>query len=148
MLLHPYCNRCRDQLAGKWLGHPKYSIAADTFFGSLHQRCKANAASRGIVYAIRKDDIIGLWVEQDGKCALSGIEMMLEVGRGVRNDTACSVDRLNSTGPYVTGNVHLVCGIVNIMKNDLSYSRFVALCEKIVRHQADKVEELQRGLTL
>lgn len=78
---------------------------------------------------------------------MSGLDMMLDTGQGTRNDMRASIDRINSSEPYMPGNIHLVCAIVNLMKNDLSYNRFVGLCEKIVRHQANKEDELAEALT-
>lgn len=146
-ILHPYCNKCREQIKGKWAKHPGYSPKADRFFETILVSCKGNANARRIGFFLEKDDLLELWIEQQGKCAMSGIDMMLDPGEGTRNDVRASIDRINSSEPYMPGNIHLVCAIVNLMKNDLSYNRFIGLCEKIVRHQANKEDELAEALT-
>lgn len=146
-LLHPYCHKCRGLVAGKWREHPSYSVSADLFISSLVSAAKNSALRRGIPFLLQKDDVLGLLLQQNGKCAMSGIEMMLEQSNGTRNDVRASIDRINSSEGYVQGNVHLVCAIVNIMKNDLSHQRFISLCEKIVKHQADKEDDLIEALS-
>ena len=146
-LLHPYCNKCREMLKGDWVNHPEYSLKADLFVGSMLSAAKSNAYQRGIPFLLKKDDILGMYVDQKGRCSMTGIKFALEEGLHIISDTRKpSLDRVNSSEGYYPGNVHLVCAIVNIMKNNLSYERFIRLCEKVVRHQADKEDELRKEL--
>ena len=71
--LHPYCHTCREQLRGKWLKHPLYKPELDIFCRDLRNRVRGAAKPRGIVVGLDKDDILGLYLTQGGKCALSGI---------------------------------------------------------------------------
>ena len=71
-----------------------------------------------------------LWDHQGGKCALTGWDMTMELGRGTV-PTNCSIDRISSDGGYEVGNVQLVCRAVNVAKSNLSMSDFVALCRSV-----------------
>lgn len=137
--LHPHCWKCRAQEKGAWTSHPKYSPSLDRYWTTMIQRVHRGARERGILVAIDKDDLLGLFLKQDGKCAFTGIEMDWRAkggnGRGQKARTAPSVDRIDSHGNYTLDNIHIVLGIVNVMKNDLSTGQFLALCEQVVAHQ-------------
>lgn len=137
--LHPHCWLCRKQEHGEWTAHPKYSPALDRFWSGVMPRINANARSRGILVAIDKDDLLGLYLKQDGRCALTGLEMDWRtkgsLGRGQRAMRAPSVDRIDSNGNYTLDNIHIVLNVVNVMKNDLSTDQFVMLCEQVVAHR-------------
>tara|TARA_R100001463_G_scaffold9480_1_gene28579 strand:- start:941 stop:1438 length:498 start_codon:yes stop_codon:yes gene_type:complete len=66
------------------------------------------------------EDLHALWDIQNGRCAVSGIQMTHHVdGRGVKEFNA-SVDRINNDIDYTPQNVQLVCYRVNIMRHNLS----------------------------
>ena len=59
-------------------------------------------------------------------------------GRGGRADLSPSVDRIDSRGNYVIGNIHVVAQVVNVMKNDIPVDRFVALCQAVASYEYGK----------
>ena len=129
-ILHPHCSKCRRQQAGRHAAHPLYSPGLDTFFTELLHGTRSGAKKRGILVGIDKDDALGLFLSQQGVCAISGMLMDWKA-RGYK---APSIDRIDSNGNYVLGNVHLVLQIVNIMKNDLPVDTFVQMCRQIADH--------------
>lgn len=56
--------------------------------------------------------------KQNGMCAISKEQMVLESGTGTRNPSKCSPDRKNSNKGYTPDNIWLVTSWVNIMKLD------------------------------
>jgi hypothetical protein len=72
-----------------------------------------------------------LWSRQDGKCALTGLEMTIKLGQRVV-PTNASIDRINPQAGYTAGNVQLVCRVANTMKLDSSMAEFVRLCRLVV----------------
>lgn len=137
--LHPHCWKCREQEKGQWTEHPKYSPGLDRYWSLAIQRINAGARSRGLLVGIDKDDLLGLFLKQDGRCALTGLEMDWRAkggtGRGQRALSAPSADRIDSQGNYTLDNVQIVMNAVNVMKNDLSTDQFVALCEQVAVHR-------------
>jgi hypothetical protein len=109
-----------------------------TYMHKLLVSLKAGARSRGIVVAIDLEDLLEMYVEQEGKCSLTGETMTWE--RGHRYDTraAVSVDRKDSLRNYTLDNIHLVCRIVNTMKSDMPMEIFGQWCVKIVLHALEK----------
>lgn len=85
--------------------------------------------------------IKNLYAEQDGKCAISGINMTLFYSGKGRIDTNISIDRINNKEGYVVGNVQLVCLRVNIMKNTMTEELLYNFCKKIVfEYEKEKVK--------
>lgn len=90
-----------------------------------------------VEFSITLDDIKNLWVAQDGTCALSGIKMTYELQNG-RTPTNVSIDKIDHTKGYVTGNIQLVCMACNQIKSDLSEEEMYQFCKKIVEHYESK----------
>lgn len=129
MALHPFCFRCCEQLKGKWASHPLYSKEVDTYIRKKLTGTRGGAGIRSIAYALDPDDVIGLYIVQGGRCAISGVQMTFNAFSD--EPTHASVDRINSDGHYTLDNVQLVCRIVNIMKSDLQQHEFVKWCKRI-----------------
>jgi len=65
-----------------------------------------------------------LYAKQNGKCAITGIDLELETGTDKPNPNRCSLDRIDSSRGYNHRNVWLVCGWVNIMKHTMDMDEF------------------------
>lgn len=75
--------------------------------------------------------LLTIYERQKGRCALTGLEMTWDAGRG-RLGANISIDRINSFGGYTRDNVQLVCLSANYAKHALSQADFVALCRLVV----------------
>jgi len=65
-----------------------------------------------------------LYKKQNGKCAISGMPLELQLGVGKPNPNKCSIDRIDSNRGYNHRNVWLVCWWVNQMKMDTPMDSF------------------------
>ena len=83
---------------------------------------------------ISTDALEAIWFAQNGRCALTGWPMTMELAKGVVS-TNCSIDRVDSTVGYVPGNVQLVCRAANVAKHDLSPGDFLQLCKAVVERR-------------
>ena len=137
MGLHPYCHTCREQRKGKWVNHPMYSPRLDRIFSKYTSSLRGGANARHIFFGIDSDDILGKYIEQDGRCALTGLKLdpynsdskrKLKTGKNV---DAPSVDRINSSKFYTPDNIQIVMLAVNLMKGDMPQGVFVELCHQI-----------------
>lgn len=65
-----------------------------------------------------------LWIKQNGKCAYTNIDMILPInatsGTVVRDLSAASLDRIDSSKGYTQDNVEFVCRFINLGKNRYS----------------------------
>ena len=93
-------------------------------------RININAKSRDLEFDITPEYIWNLWIEQQGKCKLTGVELNL---KSIYEITA-SLDRIDSRYGYVVGNVQWIHKLVNWMKNSLSNNEFINICYCVVNN--------------
>ena len=98
-------------------------------FAGLRDRAIRN----GLVVDFDKEYLRELWITQNQRCAISGVEMTTVFFSG-RVPSNMSVDRIDSEKGYIRGNVQLVCMAVNQMKSDLSNEELLFFCNKIVEN--------------
>ena len=67
-----------------------------------------------------------LFLKQDGKCALSGLDIKLGLN--------ASLDRIDSSKGYIKGNVQWLHKDVNILKGSLNEEYFLEVCENVYKH--------------
>lgn len=148
--LHPFCNLCRVQLKGEWIKHPLYTPDVDRFWMSKLSGLRQSALKRGILFAIDKDDLLGKWIEQEGKCALTGIKLDWRVRRGSTRGHAefkvPSVDRIDSQKNYTLSNVQIVSDCINVMKNEFTTAQFVNFCRLVVKFDNAKARAVESEL--
>lgn len=71
------------------------------------------------------------YTKQNGKCALSDLEIRFpSFGEKATSQTA-SLDRINSDLGYIKNNIQWVHKDINKMKWELSQDRFLELCKLI-----------------
>ena len=96
-------------------------------------RIKSTAKKRNLSFTITRSFINKLFIKQNKKCAISGINIILpkdflELSTGVGT---ASLDRIDSSEGYDKANVQWVHKTVNIMKQGLSDSKFIEWCKLI-----------------
>lgn len=138
--LHPWCYTCKKQTHGEHVAHPHYTPHVDRYWAHRISGIKAGGKLRSILVLIDKDDILGVCLNQENKCAITRMPMSFDMnGEGSNKYTQASVDRIDSSGNYAINNIQIVCNIVNIMKHDLNSKDFVRWCARVVdgRRRAD-----------
>lgn len=89
------------------------------FMSDLFHRTKKSAkkriggAERGLDFTLVRDDLTNLYESQEGLCAITGLPMEHKWS----SLYSISIDRIDSDGDYILGNVQLVCKGVNYLKN-------------------------------
>lgn len=112
-------------------------------FGEIHQSylciLKIRATNRNLEFNLTGEYLWSLFLKQNRKCALSGIDIGFPKTWGPKSKTqiTASIDRIDSTKGYVVGNVQWVHKTINVMKMDLPVEDFIALCKKITDHNHD-----------
>lgn len=89
-----------------------------------------NAKTRNLEFSITPEYAWMLFVNQNYKCSLSGIDLNLKT---IYEITA-SLDRINSSLGYVESNVQWVHKDINIMKNVLKNDDFIDICILVANH--------------
>lgn len=106
-----------------WKGAGEYSIGNFTTL-------KRHAQDRGLSVSISMEDIWKRYLEQGGRCALSGREIKFSRNKSKAEQTA-SVDRIDSRKGYELDNIQIVHKDINMMKWDLDQNTFVDYCVAI-----------------
>lgn len=94
---------------------------------------KQRAKKRGIFNNLVITDIYEIWDKQNGKCAVSGVDMTVDNYSG-RISTNVSIDRIDPTQGYIRSNIQLVCSTVNMMKGSLNMDEFLFFCNEILNN--------------
>lgn len=102
------------------------------------------AKQRSIPITITLEEIIILWNNQGGKCALSGVDLTFGMELQSLNEksrlihshrmTTASLDRIDSNGGYIKGNIQWVEKNINIFKNALNNDDFIGLCRLVSQY--------------
>jgi hypothetical protein len=99
------------------------------------------AEKRSLEYDVTPEYLWSLFIDQEKKCALSGVEITLDrnFSMNSKNNTkkftqTASLDRVDNSKGYVEGNVQWVHKQVNMMKLDLQQEKFLELCELISKN--------------
>lgn len=88
-------------------------------------------------FNITKEYVNKIFIEQEGKCKLSGTPITLPKYWNDKTFTA-SLDRINSNLGYIEGNVQWVHKNVNIMKNVFPEDMFIHFCKLINENNTNK----------
>lgn len=119
-----------------WKGYEEIS-------GYLWAKINDGAKKRNLEVSVSLEDLWVLFLQQNRKCALSGIEIKFaHTAREQRNHrgTTASLDRIDSSKGYVIGNIQWVHKDVNTMKWSFEQSYFLDLCNKITNTMEIKNE--------
>jgi hypothetical protein len=117
-------------------GGPVNKTGYKELSGSYWCHISGNAKRRGIPISITPEYAYNLFIKQNKKCALSGIDICLV--RYFRRDSTiqtASLDRIDNTKGYEEGNVQWVHKDVNEMRMNRTKENFIEWCHKISNYQ-------------
>jgi hypothetical protein len=112
---------------GWWSG---YGDLSGTQWGTI----KEGAKKRDIEFNITIEYVWELFLKQNRKCALTGLDLIMKPGDHNNVDSSqpyASLDRIDSNKGYVKDNIQWVHKKVNLMKNILEQKEFIQLCKLI-----------------
>lgn len=98
-------------------------------------RILIGAKKRQIIVNITKDDAYICFLNQNRKCALTGLEIKLpSCDQDCRLKIAtASLDRIDSNKSYELGNIQWLHKDINLMKNVLAQDYFVKMCKLVAK---------------
>ena len=123
---------CRVKLKGnksyRWKGYGEIPLR---FYNHIKTHCQRK--SQQVDFNVTIEYLWNLFLEQERKCALSGIELSFDSSSRNKDGNA-SLDRIDSSQGYVIGNVQWVHKDLNLMKLAYTQSYFVEMCKKVAKH--------------
>lgn len=100
---------------------------------SWWNKYELSAKARNLNWDISIDNGADLFEAQNGRCALTGLELTCS---GDFSDITASLDRVDNSKGYIIDNIQFVHKEVNMMRGTLSLERFLEICNLI----SDKVK--------
>jgi len=82
------------------------------------------------------DELEHIWNNQNGKCALTGWDMTMILGKG-NIKTNASIDRINSNLGYIENNVQFICRAVNVFKSNAKEEFLYEMCKAIIKNKTN-----------
>lgn len=130
------CRKCifakiSGEKSKSWDGYGE--LSGHVFSGIEH-----GAKRRQIEFNLTKEYLWTLFLQQNRKCAISGLPLTFQSSNRNTHDKIASLDRIDSNKPYIEGNVQWVHKDINIMKNRFTTEYFINLCQSICNHNTAK----------
>lgn len=104
---------------------------------SLWISIKNNAKTRGIKVLVTLKEIWELYLKQNRKCALTGLDIIFAKTRKTISDTTASLDRINSNKDYTIDNIQWVHKDINVMKQDFTEQQFLEYCQLVINYHKE-----------
>lgn len=108
-------------------------IPAKVILGAKHRAKKHNRE-----YNLTDEYLYDLYLSQNKKCAITGIDIVFAESHLVAKNTTASIDRIDNSNGYIEGNVRWVHKKINVMKWDLSDKDFIEWCRLTVDNNKSK----------
>jgi len=105
-------------------------VSGDMWYNIINRGVKTRVKRNNLEINITKKYINELFLQQNGKCKLSGVEITLPKTWKDRTYSA-SLDRIDSGKGYIIGNVQWVHKHINVMKNTFPEEMFIYFCNKV-----------------
>lgn len=132
------CNKC-----GKinWNNNNKDKVRAQRLYGNATKRAKTKGWP--------KPDFSSSWIYdkiKNGYCEVTGIKFDLESETRssvhAKNPWVPSLDRIDSSKPYLKDNVQLVIFMYNVCKSEFSHEDVIKFCQSIKNNKDLKDENI------
>lgn len=130
---------CSRHCSGKWRRNNVYGDKYTNKYRAASPRnfmmclCKKKKERRDLSV----DILMEIYEKQEGKCALTGIEMTYITGEG-RIPTNISIDQVVPSAGYTPDNIRLVCTQANKMKMELTDADLLTWAKALVKHLEGK----------
>lgn len=123
---------CSWKLKGK--EHPRFKGIED-LSGSYIRSLKRGAKIRNLEYNISNEYLWNKFIEQNRKCALSGLDLTfvtsINFSRKAKDYQSASLDRIDNSKGYIAGNIQWVHKKINQIKMDMDQKEFIKLCKLV-----------------
>lgn len=115
-----------------WKGHGDLS-------SSYWQRVTRGAVKRGLELSVTIEDAWSLYLEQDKKCALSGLDLVIVPDYTHKHHLhTASLDRIENDQGYIKGNIQWVHRDLNMMRRVMTIDQFLFYCRKVTEHGSNR----------
>lgn len=100
-------------------------------------KARSRSGRRRQEHGITVDDVVDMFIAQEGRCALTGVEFALKIHKlRLRDPYRPSLDRISSDQGYILGNCRLVAHIANVARCDFGDGVFYEMCGAATRFRS------------
>ena len=133
----PYCMPCGNARSIAWQSKNKGRLASKRY--AARQANPRHSINVSLYGALKRcptedpatiDDIMKIWKDQSGRCAVSGIQMTWAKGSVL--STSITLDRIDPFSGYTASNIRLVCHAVNAFRGRMSDDEMFTMALAIV----------------
>ncbi len=144
-----YCIECGNARSVKWTRDNKEKVTAR--LGEWRRRSPRQTLNVTLNGALKRrpsinppnvDDLMKMFEEQEGKCALSGIQFTWAMGKLL--PTSITIDRIDQSSDYSKGNIRLVCHAINSFRGTMTDEEMLAMARTLIA-KADESIPSWRG---
>lgn len=111
-------------------GYKGFEDISSIYFNHI----RVGAESRGLIFQVSKEDMWKKYLEQNKKCALTGLPILIHRNARKRKEMTASLDRIDSLVGYTPENIQWLHKDINKMKMNFSEEYLLKLCKLIVQH--------------
>lgn len=133
-----YCKRlCRRtvyRVDGSESTVRQYQLISGNWYKYFNRLCSRSFKRENLTPEMLEE----LLNKQDGKCALTGVELTCILEKGVVSKTNASIDRIDPKGAYSLDNIQLVCAVMNKFRIDTPLEEFIEWCRKVAENAVYK----------
>ena len=126
---HTSCTACAPN---KYQG---YKDISKTYWNTI----TLGAERRGHVFDISMEQVWDLYIRQDKKCAISGVDITFRKKGELRT---ASIDRIDSHIGYVLGNIQIIHKRLQFIKGSRSMEELLMWCRHIYKHHQSRCDSL------
>lgn len=123
------CMRCKGALM-KGVGLERSRKGKGELSGTYWNAIIKGAKARNLEFTIDIEDAYNLFLKQNRKCALSGLDIKLGY-KNVDGEQTGSIDRIDNSKGYINGNIQWVHKDINNMKHAHTQEYFIELCKAV-----------------
>ena len=128
-----WCNKCSKS---KWDKDNPIKVRAQRLWGNAHKRAK--------YMGWQEPDFDSLWIYEKiekGYCEVTGIPFNLTTqvsdSLHAKNPWVPSIDRIDSSKPYIKDNVQIVVFMYNVCKAEFAHKDVVAFCKSVMQKELE-----------
>ena len=135
-----YASWCKSCVSEKMKSYHKKTWNEEKLHYTAYKRTRnvraylaylRNKAIKRKGFCISLDSLEEIWKKQEGRCALTGWDLTMVLGKG-NVDTNASIDRIDSEKDYIEGNVQFVCRAINVFKSNMKEEDLIKLCKAVI----------------
>jgi hypothetical protein len=130
-----YLSECKDcvntRTRNRYVNSIDYRLKS--LFWGAKETIKRREGNKAIIN-ITMEDVFEQFKKQNGKCYYTNLELIPQKGW-----YSISLDRLDSAKGYIKGNIVICCWVINNMKSDINYNKFIEFCGLVYNNHKNKL---------